>query len=340
MHGSIPKWPYSMHPRIATLAPMKNAKRIALAVLAVVALCATVLGVVGIKTTSHPHQPSALGAPRPLTDALAVLNEPGPVELETVTSADWAVERSGLINLNHPTAKAAGLTADDEPIHVFFHALRHPTKGLFIVDTGVETALRDAPRKAAVRGIVASALKLEENMKMHEPLGTWLAKQSQPLAGVFLTHLHMDHILGMGDVPPGTPVYAGPGETSPRSFLNVLVKPVTDRALEGKAPISEWDYRPETRGDFEGAVDIFGDGSVWALWVPGHTPGSTAYLVRSTKGPVLLLGDACHTRWGWENDVEPGTFTADAPRGVESFKKLRAFAHAHPQVVVRMGHQH
>ncbi|WP_241757864.1 MBL fold metallo-hydrolase [Myxococcus landrumensis] len=319
---------------------MKNAKRLFLAVLALVTLSAAGLGVVGVELSSHPHQPSALGNPKPLTDVLAVLNEPGPVDLETITSADWAVERSGLINLNHPTAKAAGLTAENEPIQVFFHALRHPTKGLFIIDTGVESALRNAPEKAAVSGIVSSALKLEETLKVREPLGEWLAKQSQPLAGVFLTHLHMDHILGMRDVPAGTPVYSGPGETSPRAFLNVLIKPVTDRSLEGKAPLSEWPYRPETSGPFEGAVDIFGDGSVWALWVPGHTPGSTAYLVRSTKGPVLLMGDASHTRWGWEHDVEPGTFTADAPRGVESFKKLRAFAQAHPQVEVRMGHQH
>ncbi|NTX41356.1 MBL fold metallo-hydrolase [Myxococcus sp. CA033] len=318
---------------------MKNVKRITLSVLAVLVLGAVILGVVGVAATSHPHQRSSLGAARPANDLLAVLDEPGPVELESVTSSDWAVARSGLINLNHPTAKAAKLEDGDEPIQVFFHALRHPTKGLFIVDTGIETALRDAPEKAAMQGIVASAMNLEK-LKVHQPLGEWLSKQPQPLAGVFLTHLHLDHLTGMADVPAGTPVYSGPGEAETRAFLNVLIKPNTDRALAGKAALSEWTYAAETGGLFEGAVDIFGDGSVWALWVPGHTPGSTAYLVRSTKGPVLLLGDASHTRWGWEHDVEPGTFTADATRGTESFKKLRAFAAAHPNVAVRFGHKH
>lgn len=328
-----------MHPRIGTLAPMKNAKRISLAVLSAAVLGAVVLGVVGVATTSHPHQPSSLGAARPVNDLLVLLDQPGPVELESVASSDWAVDRSGLINLKHPTAKAANLEDGDEPIQVFFHALRHPTKGLFIVDTGIETALRDAPEKSAMQGIVASAMHLEK-LKVHQPLGEWLAKQPQPLAGVFLTHLHLDHVTGMADVPAGTPVYTGPGEAQARAFLNVLLKPNTDRALAGKAALSEWTYAAEASGLFEGAVDIFGDGSVWALWVPGHTPGSTAYLVRSTKGPVLLTGDASHTRWGWEHDVEPGTFTADGPRGVDSFKKLRAFAAAHPNVTVRFGHQH
>ena len=86
-------------------------------------------------------------------------------------------------------------------------------------------------------------------------------------------------------------------------------------------------------------LDVFGDGSVWALWVPGHTPGSTASLVRTPRGPVLLTGDASHTRWGWDNQVEPGTFTGDAARGAQNFKKLRAFVAAHPEVEVRVGHQ-
>ncbi len=292
----------------------------------------------GCAATSHATQPSALGVARPVSELLPLLDQPGPVEVETVNSADWAVDRSGLINLDHPTAKAAGLKDGEEPIQVYFHALRHPEKGLFIVDTGVEKALRDAPEKSALGGLVRSAMNLEK-MTFQAPLGEWLAKQSQPLAGVFLTHLHLDHITGMADVPAGTPVYTGPGEAGARAFLYIAVQGSADRALEGKPALSEWAFTPEAQGLFEGAVDIFGDGSVWALWVPGHTPGSTAYLVRSTQGPVLLVGDASHTRWGWEHDVEPGSFTADGPRGVESFKRLRAFAKAHPNVDVRLGHQ-
>ncbi|GMU11354.1 MBL fold metallo-hydrolase [Corallococcus caeni] len=304
------------------------------------ALCLSVVGfTTGCATSSHGVQKSALGVTRPADALLAQLDVPGPVELETVTSCDWAVARSGLINLDHPTAKAAHLEDGDEPAQVFFHALRHPTRGLYIVDTGVETALRDAPERSAMRGIVASAMHMEK-MKVLAPLGEWLAKQPQSLSGVFLTHLHPDHISGMADAPAGTPVFTGPGEAASRAFVNLVVQGATDRALEGKPALSEWNYTADPKGLFDGAVDVFGDASVWALWVPGHTPGSTAYLVRSTKGPVLLLGDASHTRWGWEHDVEPGTFTQDGPRSVESFKKLRAFVAAHPEVEVRFGHQH
>lgn len=287
--------------------------------------------------TSHEVTTATLGTPRTTADLVASLSKPGIIELETVASADWAVDRSGLINLDSPIAKEAGLVDGDEAINVFFHVLRHPTQGTFLVDTGVETALRDAPEKSAMSSLVRSVMHLEK-LKVNVPLGEWVAANGKP-AGVFLTHLHLDHVTGMADVPKGTPLFTGPGEGHATSFENLFVRGSTDQALAGQSALQEWAFTAEANGAFDAVLDIFGDGSVWALSVPGHTPGSTAYLVNSTRGPVLLTGDACHTRWGWEHHVEPGTFTGNAPRGRVSFEKLQAFVEAHPEIEVRFGHQ-
>ncbi len=302
-------------------------------------LAALVTLLAGCSVSTHAVQQSTLGVSRSSAELLAVIDQPGPVELETVASADWQVDRGGLINLEHPRAKEAGLTDGPEAIQVYFHVLRHPEHGTFLVDTGVEKALRDDPEKAVLRGMMASLFMKLETMKVHLPLGDWLAGKEQPLQGVFLTHLHLDHILGMPDVPAGTAVYTGPGEAESSAFLNLFSRGPTDEALEGKASLSEWAYEADASGRFDGVIDIFGDGSVWALWVPGHTQGSTAYLVRTPNGPVLLTGDACHTRWGWEHDVEPGTFSSDIPRSVESFTRLRSLVAEHPSIDVRLGHQ-
>ena len=74
---------------------------------------------------------------------------------------------SGLLNLEHPNAMAAGLEDRPEPIVVRFHVIEHPARGMFIVDTGVERAVHD-PERAAVRGLVASVMKIEEKLVVRD----------------------------------------------------------------------------------------------------------------------------------------------------------------------------
>jgi len=242
------------------------------------------------------------------------------------------------VNLDDPKAKAAGLKDGEEPIVVVFHAVRHPTRGLYLVDTGAERALRDDPDHAALRGAVAKFLGIER-LKVRTDTASWIARQSEPVRGVFLTHLHTDHVSGMGDVPASAVVYTGPGEATAIRPLHLLVRGVTDEALEGKGPIEEWPFKADASGAFDGVVDVFGDGSFWAIHVPGHTAGSTAFVARTPAGAVLLTGDACHTEWGWEHDVEPGWFSADKAQSAVSLAKLEAFAARHPSMEVRVGHQ-
>jgi N-acyl homoserine lactone hydrolase len=293
----------------------------------------------GCAVTSHETTPAKLGTPSTLSALEAVIDEPGPIEVQTVIGADWHVPLSGMINLESPAAKAAGLEDREEPIHVFLHALRHPTQGLFMIDSGAESALAHDRENAAVGGLVASVAGLDE-LVVKLDTKSWLARQEQPLAGVLLTHLHLDHVMGLPDVPRGTPIYTGPGEASARAFQNVFVQGTTNQELEGHSPLNEWQFaKSEPTSGIRGVLDVFGDGSLWALWLPGHTDGSTAYIARSPRGPVLFTGDVCHTAWGWRNAVEPGAFSHDRAASRQSLLALLELARRHPALDVRLGHQ-
>lgn len=288
--------------------------------------------------TSHETRLSPLGTPSRSAAMEAHLEEPGVVDVETVVAADWAVPFSGLINLDNPKVAAAGLTEHDEPIQIFFHALHHPARGSFVVDSGVEKAIRDDPSNSAIGGLVRSKMNFSK-MVVRNDMAGWLAKQTQPLTGVFFTHLHVDHIAGAPDIPLNVPLYSGAGEADDSRFLYLFTRGSINDALRGHGPILEWPAQPDPDGKFDAVTDIFGDEMVWAIRTPGHTAGSTSYLVRTPKGPILLTGDASHTRWGWDNGVEPGSFSSDVEASKKSLATLKNLVARHPTIDVRLGHQ-
>ncbi len=287
--------------------------------------------------TSHETVESELGSPSDWGSVERTLAEPGPIDLEVVIAANWKVPRSGVINLKNEEAEH--LEEGDESIQIYMYALRHPEHGLFLIDTGVDraTSERDFAEMAA-GPIVRGAMNLED-LEVLVDTQTWLESQPDPVAGVFMTHMHLDHAMGLPDIPDDVPIYTGPGEVGDRSVKNVATRSVTNRTLEGKGALQELRPMPAKGAPFEGVLDVFGDGSLTAIHIPGHTAGSLAFLVKTTGGPVLLTGDGCHTAWGWDHRVEPGTFNADLDGARDSLLVLRDFADAHPEIAVHLGHQ-
>ncbi len=299
---------------------------------------AALLALAACAPTAHQMQRESISRPVGWAQMEARLDEPGPIELDTVASATGVSALEGLLNLAHPAARAAGLQNRDEPIQIFLHVLKHPSRGTFLVDTGVAQALIQNPGDWGLNAFLRKAMKFDQ-MRVWNSSGDVLRSLGQPLQGVLLTHLHLDHLSGLPDLPLDLPLYAGPGETTERHWTHLFVHGASDALLKGRPPLRAWPFEAPLGPDPLAVLDVFGDGSVYALHVPGHTAGSTAYLLRTTQGPVLLAGDTCHTLWGWEHGVEPGDFTRDAARNVNSLQALKALAARHPAMRVRLGHQ-
>ena len=190
------------------------------------------------------------------------------------------------------------------------YLIAHGTEYL-LWDTGLPAGLKGAPTddKAPLSPTLTHTLA--------EQLATLGVKPEQ-IALVGISHYHFDHT-GQAAEFPKAKLLIG------RADLEALkTEPVPFGAdpallapwLKGGVPVEE----------VTGDKDIFGDGSVVMLAMPGHTPGSTALLVNlKQKGPVLLSGDVVHFEEQFENNGVPG-FNTDRADSLASMDRMQKMA--------------
>ena len=138
----------------------------------------------------------------------------------------------------------------------------------------------------------------------------------EKIGRIGISHYHFDHT-GQAAGFPGATLLIGKGDF--------------DALKAGKPGTSTEPLRPWFGGagksdPVDGDKDVFGDGSVTMLTMPGHTPGHHALLVRlKGLGPVLLSGDTAHFRENYDSNGVP-PFNVDRAQSLASLARFKALA--------------
>ena len=216
----------------------------------------------------------------------------------------------------------------------------HPQRGVVLFDTGYSPRFIDATQpfpERAYRWITPVTLAPADTLVAQ------LARLGIPadeVRHVIISHYHGDHIAGLKDFPQARfwSTRADHDALRTRSRLGNLLHgclpallPVDfatrlDFADDAKPMTLPSEFHP-----FERGFDLFGDGSLAGIPLPGHSTGQMGLaFVRADGRPVLLAADACWTRRALDADALPSWIASrvfDSQRNYQAtFAKLRALA--------------
>jgi len=217
--------------------------------------------------------------------------------------------------------------------------LRHPS-GVVLIDPAFGSALADDLRKTPAWFRIISGTA---EAKTQTPDGLRAAGiDPREVRLALLTHAHWDHTGALRDLPNATVRLS-------------LAEYWTVTELEGgfKHGVLPWHFdgvwprvRPFTFDGppvlrFEASKDLLGDGSVVAVPLPGHTPGSVGYLVRGPEGRRWLFsGDATWTSRGVEKPAHKMLPVIDLNHAAagESIGRLHVLHRENPELVIVPAH--
>ena len=137
---------------------------------------------------------------------------------------------------------------------------------------------------------------------------------------VGISHYHFDHSGQAADFPQAR-LLEGKGDIDDLRARN------DDRAK----PLAHWLNEGGALEPVQGDKDVFGDGTVTMIDLPGHTPGHHGLLVKlHHKGYVLLSGDVAHFTQNYDANGVPSfnANRADTLASLDRFKTLAANLHA------------
>lgn len=267
----------------------------------------------------------------------AVLSGPSPIqEFEVFHTGEVEVPVEGMLNLE---AMDSPPKEETMFVSVFSFWFCHRQHGCYLIDSGLDDSFGEG-KEGNVRGLLASQYIISSRQKPGQDILSHLdSHRKQRLKGVFFTHLHGDHTSGVPALSADPALkdleyYVAKGE----EYINLWMLYQGDH-LDRVSELRELDLARGVEMPILGrCMDVFGDGSLWAIPTPGHSSAHLSYLIRTPGGPVLLTGDASHTRLGFEKGVEPG-WTDDRSTAQKSLARLREFSARFPEVRLIYGHE-
>jgi len=229
--------------------------------------------------------------------------------------------------------------------------IRHPTAGAILFDTGYGSRVVQSRGLALTiyRHLLPVSLADDERIdRQLEARGVVAAE----LESIMLSHVHPDHIGGLGDLPPCPLLWSRAVRDA--FHAGTELSRFAEATLAALQPGTAWQHcalieeRPRidlggTLPGFDVGYDLLGDGTLIAVPLPGHARGQTGLLCRVDDGrTVFLVADAAWIAGNIIDGIEPKAILEhvahDASAYRETLGRLRRLNRLRPEIIMVPSH--
>jgi glyoxylase-like metal-dependent hydrolase (beta-lactamase superfamily II) len=225
--------------------------------------------------------------------------------------------------------------------------LRHPDFGWLLWDAGyAQRILEVTKRLPFLLYRYATPLYLKPELAVTEQLARWKLTP-RDIRRIIISHFHADHIAGLLDFPDAEfmTTMSAYQDVASRKGLSALrrayIPSLMPHDFSERAALLEPFSGPPLPGLGQ-TYDVFDDGSLLLVELPGHARGQTGLLAQTERGKILFAADGCWMRRSIQECRSPARithlFVDDATTVQTTIHHLHDFAKKCPEVLIIPSH--
>ncbi|SDZ09506.1 Metallo-beta-lactamase superfamily protein [Evansella caseinilytica] len=232
--------------------------------------------------------------------------------------------------------------ADKEEVWLpaLFYLIEHPKYGKLLFDTGYSTRFFDVTTKfpfSIMQKLTPVRISTEENA------GNQLKRLGiapEEISIVLLSHLHVDHVGGVDGFPEST-FYVNKQEwdycrqSEWKLFRNGYIKKLFEQVAASALTLLDFEKNGLPYGPFPKTIDLFNDGSIILVPLPGHAVGQYGLMLNITKEErYFLVADSVYVKENYRKERAGSRLSRiahhDPRRYRQQFSILRQVEEANP----------
>ena len=198
----------------------------------------------------------------------------------------------------------AGAKFEPFAVATLFAVIEHPQQGIILFDTGHHTQFYKATSNFPYRihRILTPCDLKEENNAGNQLLKIGI--HPHDVKAIIISHGHSDHIPGIIDFPKAKIIinkaefdfmcWDHTKHNSVKLLRNAYLKSLYNNCRNEIIPI-DFTIRGKSHSIFKTAVDLWDDGAMYLVELPGHTKGQMGLFMNNVESrDLFFIGDAAY----------------------------------------------